>query len=617
MKFVLVGLRVGLIICAIIVVVSCGAESDQQADLAEVEDFDAAPAGPEAGVEVEPNNAGPGTAGSSDRSVADAEGTGSGCPFDTVPVADRDDSLSQNRMIDGAVPIGGEEGNEPTSLLSLGDGRLAVGYRNGYVRIWEIESSSTGGPVELFREEPCIYASSEAKTYTQNHARTVFALAELPDGRLATGWQDGTIRVWDPTSPDTDPMILDVDGSAIVGLYQLPDGALVASAADGTVRSWAVDTFVPTLVRSADGAVPAEFEEPDRSLVHLGGSRFATINQGGFVATLDLDRPDEATLHPTIDWSSPENFLEGIRPQTWVETHNWLRGALVDDRTLLVVTGRELEAVDLADPLALPVKVGSDGVATVQDVFVLNSGRVAVIAAGEVQLLETDQLSGLRLDGAEMVLVGSGLRARRGIPATGGNVVLLSRDNWARLVDQAELEAVLSSGASGEAIDRSLSRQDAMSLVVPGDACERVGGAPLQLDNGTASADGFSAWIDEQVPDHVLVVDLNRDGSDDVAAVVNCLAGGNAVFQSVLIWTAGDRPRDIWPVLSDRAADLYGDGYLALVEGLEWDGSELTIRWLASVDGDPRCCPSFSGTTWFTVATTGGVALRGQEGSRG
>ena len=68
------------------------------------------------------------------------------------------------------------------------------------------------------------------------------ALAFSADGsRLATASQDGTVRIWDPTSGEQ-LLVLRGHGALVSSVAFSPDGSRLASAgADGTVRVWALD----------------------------------------------------------------------------------------------------------------------------------------------------------------------------------------------------------------------------------------------------------------------------------------------------------------------------------------------------------------------------------------
>jgi hypothetical protein len=61
-------------------------------------------------------------------------------------------------------------------------------------------------------------------------------LAVLPDGRLACGINDGTVRVWDLHKNES--LTLQGHEDSVDALAVLPDGRLASSSSDGTVRVW-------------------------------------------------------------------------------------------------------------------------------------------------------------------------------------------------------------------------------------------------------------------------------------------------------------------------------------------------------------------------------------------
>ncbi|MDM0054009.1 DUF4062 domain-containing protein [Variovorax sp. J22R115] len=63
------------------------------------------------------------------------------------------------------------------------------------------------------------------------------ALAVLPDGRIASGAKDCTIRLWDPACPDT-PLTFEGHSEPVTALAALPNGRIASAAGDGTVRLW-------------------------------------------------------------------------------------------------------------------------------------------------------------------------------------------------------------------------------------------------------------------------------------------------------------------------------------------------------------------------------------------
>ena len=64
----------------------------------------------------------------------------------------------------------------------------------------------------------------------------VRSLAVLPDGRLASGGDDGKIRLW-PKDGAGEPKILP-QGSAVWSLAVRPDGWLASGGGDGTIKLW-------------------------------------------------------------------------------------------------------------------------------------------------------------------------------------------------------------------------------------------------------------------------------------------------------------------------------------------------------------------------------------------
>jgi WD40 repeat protein len=83
----------------------------------------------------------------------------------------------------------------------------------------------------------------------------VTSLVYNPSGAtLASGSEDGTIRLWDSQRPEKDPIMLRDQGVPIRALAYSPDGETLASGdAKGTVVFWLPDTAV--LARRVCGQV--------------------------------------------------------------------------------------------------------------------------------------------------------------------------------------------------------------------------------------------------------------------------------------------------------------------------------------------------------------------------
>jgi hypothetical protein len=137
-----------------------------------------------------------------------------------------------------------------TSLAVLGDGRLASGDDDGQIKLWP--KDGTGEPVVL------------------RHSSGVLSLAVLTDGRLASsGGLDGQIRLW-PNDGTGEPVVLRHGGS-VDALAALPNGRLASGGDDGRIKLWPNDGTGEPVTLDHDSWVRSLAVLTDRRLASGGG----------------------------------------------------------------------------------------------------------------------------------------------------------------------------------------------------------------------------------------------------------------------------------------------------------------------------------------------------------
>ena len=133
---------------------------------------------------------------------------------------------------------------------------LATGSDDGTVQIWD---PTTGTPIG----DPLT-----------GHTSWVFSVAfgTTPNNRLllATGSWDGTIRIWDPTTstPIGDPLTGHTSWVSSVAFGTTPEGRLLLAtgSSDGTVRIWAITTGSEWSEKAPDQPLPPLLSEMRRPL---------------------------------------------------------------------------------------------------------------------------------------------------------------------------------------------------------------------------------------------------------------------------------------------------------------------------------------------------------------
>lgn len=154
---------------------------------------------------------------------------------------------------------------------------------------------------------------------TRGHRGDVHTVRYSPDGkRMATGCEDGTIRVWDPGTGELDKAMVGHDG-AVQDLSWSPDSQQLASGAgDDTVRVWDVPSGRETRKTEVDNPsgqpLFVSFSPDGKTLAYGGADRSIHL--------WDVDQGTTRTLE------GPE---KGVRSVTWAD----------DGKTLIAANANE------------------------------------------------------------------------------------------------------------------------------------------------------------------------------------------------------------------------------------------------------------------------------------
>ena len=134
------------------------------------------------------------------------------------------------------------QGSSVLSLAMLPDGRLASGGEDGKIKIWPTEGT----------DEPVVLV------HTARRFVGVSSLAVLPDGQLASGSLDGKIKLW-PKEGTGKPLSLSYgpEFREVHSLAVLADGRLASGDVGGEIKLWSKDGKREPVVLSHGAAVSA------------------------------------------------------------------------------------------------------------------------------------------------------------------------------------------------------------------------------------------------------------------------------------------------------------------------------------------------------------------------
>jgi WD40 repeat protein len=269
----------------------------------------------------------------------------------------------------------GKKSQKKCLIAMAPEGHVVKIDHNGIVRFWNSNDALQGKLAEH-----CIEYKQRAKSVT--------SVAVFSDGRFVTGSRDGHIYIWNPASPDCNPVLLAKYKGSVSSITISVDGCILATSTDGWVRVWRPEPSNPTKF-VLDYEKTLSYGQPNNENTKLTSSAFfsdgsfVTGSQGGIVRTYNhkVFNFSSHIYFGRIEWAQNELPYRAKHKKCVT-----CLGVLPGGRT---VSGSRDGTVRIWDPV-LPVVLKCSSEVTSLTVF--PDGRIAAgCADGTVNIWKTEE----------------------------------------------------------------------------------------------------------------------------------------------------------------------------------------------------------------------------------
>jgi len=197
-------------------------------------------------------------------------------------------ALNASEPTGGGVRMEGTMEGEPNDVEGVAfspDGRIiATASDDGTARLWD---ASNGSLIKMLVSDPVYVEEFDELNISKSHSNFVESVSFSPDGRtLATGSDDGTIRLWD-ISKGSLTRTINAHLNDVEGVAFSLDGRIIATASDdGTVKQW--NAASGAFIRALEGnSTHEQSDHMEFVAFSPDGHTIAAVSEGGVARLWD------------------------------------------------------------------------------------------------------------------------------------------------------------------------------------------------------------------------------------------------------------------------------------------------------------------------------------------